>query len=170
MAKSIVYGNDKPGQPSRKRNAAPATKRARPAPNSLNKRTLLKFRPDAKGLDRLPFVAEHWGAGITPYWHVPATGGKLGGFKTGAAMATAYMKSRRGQEPSRDYHDLINTVNSFMRRFEEESGRDVLTRTEESGSFRSLSGQFTGFLCILSGWLDRAAKELGCGLDEKTDG
>lgn len=107
----------------------------------------------------LPFVAGWRSKTKTPYWNVPATGGYFGGYETGAAMATAFLKFIRSS--NKDVHGYLPwIVDSFARRIEQEGGSEMADRRygKTSESYDSLRGQYVGFFNTLASALLNHAK------------
>ena len=128
-------------------------------------------KPDYKpGFRKLPFVAKWRTKETAQYWTVPASGGYIGGYEVGAAMATAMLKFMRASE-----HDvqgyLPNIVESFARRIEEEGGSKMVNAgsANMSESYSSLRGQYVGFFNTLAGCLATASRVLGANLDRVSE-
>ena len=104
-------------------------------------------------IHRLPFVGREPERVGYSFWRVPKTGGYFGGYETGEALATIYLKHLR------DHGDLNNThLQSIV--FDMFGCED----SEDDGS-SSRKGQAAGFLHTLGAWLTASAKQLGCNLD-----
>lgn len=128
----------------------------------------LQYKKHIKhGFRRLPFVAGRRMESDTPFWHVPLSGGYLGGYETGEAMAMALLKClREEQEGSSSYLTCI--TESLMIRFELEGGKTMAEQwpiSERSDAYESFRGQYVGFLNTLSPWLAASAQYLGANLD-----
>jgi hypothetical protein len=122
-----------------------------------------KYKP---GFRKLPFIAGWNSKAKAPYWNVPATGGYHGGYETGAAMAIAMLKFMR--EENSGFEPVITcslpeVIESFMIRFVEEQGSEMLDRksADRTESFASFRGQYCGFFNTLCNWLSAAAKSPG---------
>lgn len=119
----------------------------------------------------LPFIAGGRTKTDAGHWHVSATGGHLGGYRTGQAMAQAFLKFLRERgSPEPDNHlSLIAT--SFMIRFEQEGGVQMEKRSirDSTESFRSLRGQYCGFFNTLNYWLTASVNHFGKNLDAVTE-
>jgi len=142
------------------------------ASNKLSTPRLLKRRPHVRTpFLQLPFVGSRGTKRTKRFWDVPATGGYFGGYKTGEAMALAFLKFLRADESEYPNYQLTQIVESFMVRFEEEGGEAMVDRriSDWSTSFDSLRGQHVGFFNTLSVWLAAAAKNLGPRLDNLTE-
>lgn len=105
------------------------------------------------------------------FWDVPATGGYMGGYETGEAMALAFAKFLR--EESGDYAGgaLTHIVGSFMERYEDEGGKEMEERPvpEQSHSSASLRGQYVGFFNTIAKLLRDAAQRLGGEFDRTSE-
>lgn len=119
----------------------------------------------------LPFVAGPRTVSDAPFWHVPPTGGYVGGHETGEAMALEFLKAMRENEDGMVSFWLASVVGDFMVRYEQEGGVTMARRkvTEQSPGFSALRGQYIGFFNLLSRWLSASAKHLGAELDDLTE-
>lgn len=127
-----------------------------------------RYKP---GFRRLPFVANWRSKSDTPCWDIPATGNYFGGHETGEAMALAFLKFLREGDEVGCGRWLISVVESFMIRFEQEGGGQMVHGSvlDMSDGFSSFRGQYCGFFGLLSNWLWGAAKDLGANLDQITE-
>ncbi|MEX3948280.1 hypothetical protein AB4Y40_11080 [Paraburkholderia sp. EG287B] len=130
-----------------------------------------RYKDNALGLERLPFVAGPRSAVAAPYWGVPTTCHGDDAFEVGAAMADAYLKHLREDTDDCPVSDLANIVESFLMRFEQEGGRAMpgLGCSAQSESFGSLRQQCAGFFGTLDAWLTLAAKDSASYLDALTE-
>ena len=136
-----------------------------PAPVLLKKKRRVKCP-----LDNLIFTTaerDH----PNPCWNVPTTGGYLGGYETGRAMAHDFLKMLRNDQSSTPPTDLAQIVKSFAIKFGIENGPEMCNKPipERTENFGSLHGQYVGFFNTLSEWLKAGAKHLVGGLDEMTE-
>lgn len=133
------------------------------------KNTALKIKSPRKyktGFESLPFVAGWRSKATAPRWNIPASGGYIGGYETGKAMATALLKFMRADD--RNMHGYLpDIVESFACRFEEEGGSEMASRRfdDRSEAYVSLRGQYCGFFNTLADWLADAARLMGSNLD-----
>lgn len=136
----------------------------------------LAFRPrKKKAVHRLPFVGdEHTGDGSFSWWNLPATGGYRGGWKTGEAVATMYLKHlRNGGDDSSLFLGWM--VDHWMQRMDcapegPESPDLVPLSGQLIGTFDSpersaLRGQMMGFMFGLNKCLKAGASFLNSNLD-----
>lgn len=132
---------------------------------------LKKKRPGKSRLNALPFVATRNKVTIAHFLDVPATGGYLGGYQTGAAAAIAFLKYQRGEERGGPNNLLASIFESFAVRLIEEGGLEMLSKScpDQTPTFSSLRGQYAGFFNKLSECLENAVKEAGSHLDRVTD-
>lgn len=117
----------------------------------------------------MPFLNDRGKRVPTPYWNVPATGGYMGGYQTGEAMAIAFLKHIRAEAPGDAPSWLTGIVESFMVRFEQEGGNAALEHTmlkDWSSEFESLRAQYFGFFGTLAKWLQTFVKAYGANLDQ----
>ncbi|WP_374483104.1 hypothetical protein [Zoogloea sp.] len=119
----------------------------------------------------LSFVAGPRTVSDAPFWNVPPTGGYVGGYETGEAMALEFLKAMRENEDGVVYFWLTAVVGALMVRYEQEGGVAMARRkvTEQSPRFSALRGQYVGFFNLLSRWLSASAKHLGTDLDDLTE-
>jgi hypothetical protein len=137
------------------------------APNPIKRKTRGK-----SGFRRLPFVAGRRTESASPFWNVPASGGYLGGYETGEAMALSFLKFLREEKVDFTVYWLTGIVESFMIRFEQEGGKAMADRrpcSEWSETFDAFRGQYCGFFNTVSKWLAASAKHLGSNLDRITE-
>lgn len=135
----------------------------RKVPNPIKRKT--RGKP---GFHRLPFVANWHAKSSAPLWNVPASGGYFGGYRTGEAMAQAFLKFLREDElDSLSADRLTGIAESFMVRFAQEGGeaRQNQFSAEWGDAYQSFRGQYVGFFNTLSRWLVASAKHLGSSLD-----
>lgn len=126
---------------------------------------ILAFHPELKIPEhRLPFVGkEHVEGKSFSFWNVPAKGGYHGGVETGKALAVMFLKHRRESESDPSGTVLGWMVQCWMERI---ASGDIKGGGPE---FESLRGQMVGFMGVISGWVDVAARELGSNLDKTTN-
>lgn len=106
-----------------------------------------------------------------PCWNVPTTGGYVGGYETGTAMAHDFLKMLRNDKSSMPATDLVRIFESLAIKFGVEDGPAMCAKPipERTENFGSLRGQYVGFFNTLSEWLRAGAKHLVGGLDEMTE-
>lgn len=128
----------------------------------------LKINTRKQGFDRLPFVASSRTKTAAANWSVPGTGGYLGGYTTGEALALAFLKHLRGDESDITPSWLTWVSESFAVRFEQEGGAAMSCRrvSERTEGYDSFCGQRAGFMNTLQRWLSASAKHLGSALDD----
>jgi len=120
----------------------------------------------------MPFLNDRGKKVSTPYWTVPATGGYMGGYQTGEAMAIVFLKHLRAEEAGQATSWMTGVVESFMIRFEQEGGNAALEHTmlkDWSSEFESLRAQYFGFFGTLAKWLQTFVKAYGANLDHLDD-
>lgn len=122
----------------------------RPARKPRTKTAALAWHKKSLGpfLD-LPFVSRSFDA-HDQYWTVPATGGYMGGYETGEAMAKLFLK-RLGSEDPKGHFNTSNMVtyisHSFAVRMASAGmfGMNSPLNSRHGSEFASLSGQHAGF-------------------------
>lgn len=113
----------------------------------------------------LPFIGK---GGEASFWSVPARGGYFGGYKTGEAMAYAFLKANRSDDATGPNAMLANIVEAFMCRFEDEGGAAAsraARRSNANDGMSALRGQWVGFFNTLAHWIAVSAKQSGGLLD-----
>lgn len=144
---------------------APAAKH-KPAGITL----LKKQRPVKSDLGNLIFAARGKADRKSWLWCVPSTGGYVGGYRTGEAMALDFLKMLRNEQSGMPSNHLTMVVQSFAVKFANENGPDLCNKplAQRTASFSSLHGQYVGFFNTLSDWLQAGAKQMGNNLDSKS--
>lgn len=144
--------------------ALPGERASMPTPR------VLRVRRGA-GIQRRPFVApwRELRSHPAPFWAVPASGGYIGGYETGEAMALCLLKDLRNDldDSPECSQELTWIVESMMCRFEQEGGQSRAERRPDpvDDGFASFQGQYVGFLNTIGMWLRAAARQIGGSLD-----
>lgn len=107
-------------------------------------------KPVIRRSKSLPFVAGNRTGAIEDSWCLPATGGSVGGFAAGEALAIFLLKRIR-EQPFAHRYKIISIAEAFSARLEGVGGRgmansDPAAWTDE---YRSIRGQFAGFMKVL---------------------
>lgn len=103
------------------------------------------------------------------YWAVPATGGYLGGYKTGNAMALVFLRHLKNRDQTLSpINDLTHILEAIFRRIQE-AGGPLPPLQDPGGAYASLRGQYVGFFNCVTQWLWVAATKYGDSLDELSD-
>lgn len=98
-------------------------------------------------LCRLPFWGDRDGVRFKSFWAVPATGGYVGGCKTGEALAHVYMKHiKENPSPFGVLQSIVISMAGLDDRFEDE--------------FAALRGQMVGFFTTIEAYLNAANESL----------
>ena len=128
-----------------------------------------KQRLDTYPFRNLPFVAGKRSKVTATAWDIPAGGGYFGGYKTGEAMALAYLKHDRAHGRSHMYYQFREIVESFLIRIEQEGGWAAYCASEGNDEMAGLRGQFVGFMNTISDRLTMASRFLFHDLDMVTE-
>lgn len=135
------------------------------------KHAALKYGRSRNQFLRLPFMGK--GETIKALcWDLPATGGYVGGYRAGEAMAISFLKYLRDQDQPFIPTELTHIAGAIMERWSQEGGHRMASRSmaNQSLAFESIHGQYAGFFNTLLPWIHAAASRLGGNLDSITEG
>jgi hypothetical protein len=127
---------------------------------------VIKFKKSKKPvLWDLPFADKK----TRSYWAVPATGGYIGGYKTGNAMALVFLRHLRNRDQTLPpINDLTLILKAIFKRIQD-AGGPLPPLQDPGGAYASLRGQYVGFFNCVTQWLWVAATKHGDSLDELAD-
>lgn len=124
------------------------------------------------GVFTLPCVSEERIKGDFPrFWDVPAEGGYWGGYKTGEAMAQAFLRALRHLPHEDAAPGITWAFEGFLHAMNVHGGSQPLMDSKRGdivhgGPMDSLRGQYVGFFNTVNKWIFAAAKNLGPSLDK----
>lgn len=98
---------------------------------------------------------------------MPATGGYIGGYRTGQAIATMLLKRMRGDSSELAFLTMQQRVTQFGKAAEKDGVFAALERpiSEMTYVTSSRRGQYIGFINTLGAWVAAAAQQMGSSLD-----
>lgn len=130
-------------------------------------------KPSVKSASKKKFTlkAGQLLTGKNSVFRAPATGGYIGGRRTGEAIAISLLKELRESDSDRAFMRAGDIARAFAIRLNMEGGEAMRERpvSEWSTGYNTVYGQYSGFLEVLGEWAVSAAKNLGRQLDAVSD-